>query len=129
MTADGPYRGATRGVYYRQGTKSFGASCAVYFKDVYFPMILSDDDIRKVLTAINELAADGSEVSDTSLSKRLQMKPAQVRATIQSLERSTPTIGPLAVGKREFEHTSRERMAISLTAGGKDWIDTHPNES
>jgi len=34
MTAYGSYRGDTRGVYYRQGAKPFGASCAVYFKDV-----------------------------------------------------------------------------------------------
>jgi len=92
-------------------------------------MTLSDDDIRKVLTAINELAVDGSEVSATSLSQRLQMTPAQVRATIQSLEPSTPTSGPLAAGKIEFEGTSRERMVISLTSVGKDWLDTHPKES
>ena len=92
-------------------------------------MILSDNDILKVLTAISELAADGSEVTDTSLSQRLEMPPAQVRATIQSLERSTPTIGPLAVGKREFEYTPRERTVISLTSGGKNWLDMHQKES
>lgn len=92
-------------------------------------MTLSDNDILKVLTAISELAADGSEVTDTSLSKRLQMTPALVRTTIQSLESSTPTIGPLAVGKREFEHTPHERMVISLASGGKNWLDTHHKES
>jgi hypothetical protein len=92
-------------------------------------MTLSDNDIRKILTTINTLAADGSEVSDTSLAPRLQMEPAQVRKTIRSLEQSTATSGPLAAGKIDFEGTPRERMAISLTAGGKDWLDTHPNES